>query len=280
MGGQNAVTAEVSRLQRRVVHAIVHARGPNLGQAVHVGAAQHQRYVGMGHETAQPVDDVGVAVLADLDLRDHVLDQLQVDLGHRDAAVAAAMRHRHRQIGLALLAEIDRPEIGLVGRGLLEGGLGRAVDVAAHHVHAEPGDLELLVAVAVELGQFGDRGNLLQQADVFEAALIDRQCRPLRIGDPADLVLDFPDESLDLLRGCFRLLVLDLDRSAAIVLVDEIEVERGIDHQHAGDQSQEQDDVFEEQSALHSITSSARASMMGGTTMPSALAVLRLITSS
>src|SRR4029077_14981124 len=36
----------------------------------------------------------------------------------------------------------------------------------------------------------------------------------------------------------------------------------------------------DELAALHSITSSARASSMGGTVRPSALAVLRLITSS
>ena len=193
----------------------------------------------MRHQAALAVDDIGVAVLADLDLRDHVPDQLQVDVGHRDAA-AAAMRHRHGEIGLAALAERDRPEIDLVGLGLDEGGIGRAVGVAADHIHAEARHVELLVAGAVELRQLGDGRHLAQQPDIVEAPLLGRQAVELGVGHPADLALDLAHEGLDLLRRRLGLLALHLDRGAAVVLVDEIEVERGVDHQHGGHQTDEQ----------------------------------------
>ena len=73
-----------------------------------------------------------------------------------------------------------------------------------------------------------------------------------------------------LLRGGLGLLVLDLDRGAAVLLVDEPQVERGIDHQHGGDQADEQDDVFEEQAPLHSMISSARTKTHRGIVTSSA----------
>ena len=190
----------------------------------------------MRHQAAHAVDDIGVAVLADLDLRDHVQDQLEIDLGNRDAA-AAAMRHRHGEVGLALLAEIDRPEIDLVGLRFDEGGFGRAVGAAADHVHAEARHPELLAAVAIELHQLGDGRYLAQQADIVEAPLLGRQRVELSVGHPADLVLDPAHEGFDPLRRRLGLLALHVDRGAAVVLVDEIEVERGVDHQHAGHQA-------------------------------------------
>ena len=87
-----------------------------------------------------------------------------------------------------------------------------------------PRDLELLAALAVELDQLGDGRHLAQQADIVEAPLLDRQRRPLRLRHPADLALDLAHEGFDLLGGGLGLLVLDLDRGAAVLLVDEVEV--------------------------------------------------------
>src|SRR5262245_20004265 len=182
------------------------------------------------------------------------------------------MRHRHGEIGLALLAEVDRSEVDAVRYGLDEGRFGRAVGAGADHGGGEPRHAQLLAALAVELYQLGDRRYLAQQADVVEAAVLDRQARPLRLGHPADLVLDAAHEGFDALGGGFRLLLLDLDRGAPVVLVDEIQIERGIDHQHAGDQADEQDDVLEEQSTLHSTTSSACTNTDCGTAASSARA--------
>jgi hypothetical protein len=73
----------------------------------------------------------------------------------------------------------------------------------------------------------------------------------LRLRHPADLALDRAHEGFDLLGRGLGLLALHLDRGAPVVLVDEVEVERGVDHQHAGHQPDEQHDVLEEQAALH-----------------------------
>jgi hypothetical protein len=167
------------------------------------------------------------------------------------SAAAAAMRHRHGEVGLAAFAEVDRPVIDLVGLGLDEGRVVRAVGVAADHVHAEPRDVQLLVAGAVELGQLGDRGHLAQQANIVEAALLGRQGIELGVGHPADLALDLLDERFDRLRRRHRLLALHVDRGLAVVAIDEVEVERGVDHADNGHQADEQGDVLEEETALH-----------------------------
>ena len=251
VGGKDIVAGKIARLFHLLRRGLGSTGLGDLGQPVHVGAAQHQRYVGMRDQPALRVDHVGIAVLADLDLGDDVQDQLEVDLGHGDAAVATAVQYRHRQVRLALLAVVNRTEIDLVGDGFGEGRIGRAVDVAADHVHAEPRDLELLVAVAIELGELCDRRRLALQADIFEAALLDRQGGPLRIGDPADLVLDLAHERFDLLRRGLGLLALHVDRGPAIVLVDEGQVERGIDDEHERDQPDEGRHVLEEEPAPH-----------------------------
>ena len=92
----------------------------HLQQFRHVGIAQHETDVGMRDQPASRTDDIGMTVLADLDLRDHVPDQLQIDLGDADAGILAGAGQRQRHIGLGLPAEIDRPVIDLVGDGLGE----------------------------------------------------------------------------------------------------------------------------------------------------------------
>ena len=72
MGRQHRHAGEVGGIRRLAVVARQLQRGLDLGQAFHVGAAQHQRDVGMRDQPALAVDDVSVAFLADLDLRDDV----------------------------------------------------------------------------------------------------------------------------------------------------------------------------------------------------------------
>ena len=69
----------------------------------------------MRDQPAVAVDHIGVAVLADLDLRDHVPDQLEIDLGDADAGLAPRAGERERHVGLGFAAEIDRAVIDLVG---------------------------------------------------------------------------------------------------------------------------------------------------------------------
>ena len=167
---QDRHAGAVGGIRRLAVVARHLQRGFDLGQLFHVGAAQHQRDVAMGDQPAQAIDDVSVAFLADLDLRDGVEDEFQINIGHGDAA-ATAMRHCHGEVRLALLAEIDRAEIDLVLHGLDEGRVRGTVEVAGDRIQADPRHLELLAAGTVELGQLGDGRDQELHAVIFEVAL-------------------------------------------------------------------------------------------------------------
>ena len=86
------------------------ARRRDLRQGGEVGIAQHEADVGMGDQPAVAIDDIGVAALPDLQPGDHIPDQLQIDLGDRDAGIASGAGHRHGHVRLGFLAEIDRAE--------------------------------------------------------------------------------------------------------------------------------------------------------------------------
>ena len=74
----------------------------------------------MGDQPAVAVDDIGVAALADLQPGDHIPDQLQIDLGDRDAGIASGAGQRHGHIRLGFLAEIDRAEPDAVLRASIK----------------------------------------------------------------------------------------------------------------------------------------------------------------
>src|SRR5438477_132279 len=82
--------------------------------------------------------------LADLNLRHHVPDQLQVDLGDAHAGIAARPGERDRHVGLGLAPEIYRPVIDLAGQRIDELAVLRVVDLAADHVHGEARHAQLL----------------------------------------------------------------------------------------------------------------------------------------
>ena len=205
------------------------ARGRDLGQLAEVGVAQHEADVRVRDQPAAAVDHIGIALLADLEGCHHVPDQLEIDLGHGDAGIAPAAGQRDRHVGLGLLAEIDRAEIDVLGECFGEARVARVVGAAADHVHGEARDLELLLALAVELDELGDRRHLAQEAHVVVAALLDRGQRPLREGRPADLLLDLGDELLDALGRGLGLLLLQVDQLLLLVLIGEPEIERAVD---------------------------------------------------
>src|SRR5436189_4014 len=63
--------------------------GLHLHELRHVGVAQHEADIGMRDQPALRTHDIGVAVFADLDLRHHVPNQLEIDLSDADAGVLA-----------------------------------------------------------------------------------------------------------------------------------------------------------------------------------------------
>ncbi len=154
------------------------ARCAHLLQARQVGVAQHQADVGMSDQTPLRVDHVGLPVRADLDLRHHVPDELEIDLRDAHPGVPARASHPERHIGFRLAAEIDRPIVDLLRHRLGEFGVLGEVGLAPDHVHGDPRHLELLAARGIELGKLGDRRNLAQQAQRVEAPLLERAGRP------------------------------------------------------------------------------------------------------
>src|SRR5262249_36541446 len=204
----------------------------------------------MAYQTAAPVDDKRMAVLADLDLRDHVPDQLEVYLGDGDAALSAVTLC-HGEVGLAFLVELDGAKVNPFRHRFDECRVVRAVGPAANDIWGNPRHAQLLAALAVNLGQLCDGRNNAQQADIVEVPLFVGQFCPLSLGHPPELRFDLTHAGFDPLGGCLRLLALHFYRSAPVVLVNEIKVERGVKHQDHHDQAHEGDEVFEEEAALH-----------------------------
>ncbi len=130
----------------------------------------------MRDQPALRVDDIGVAALADLDLRDHVPDQLEIDLGDAHAGVAPRAGNGQRHIRLRFAPEIDRAVIDLARHRFRKLGVVGEVSAARHG--------------GIELRKLGDGGHLAQQPQGVEAALLDRAGRPRQLRGPAELALD------------------------------------------------------------------------------------------
>ena len=193
------------------------------------------------------VDDIGMAAIADLDLRDHVPDQLEIDLGNAHAGVAPGAGNGERHVRLGFAAEIDRPVIDLARRRLGELGIVGEIGAAGDHVHGEPRHPQPLLAGGVELRQLGNGRHLAQQPQRIEAALLDRARRPRQLRGPAELALDLLDELADLGGGGFRLLALDADQRRLVLLIVEVDVENAVRQQRDRHHGHEQRDVFGEQ---------------------------------
>jgi hypothetical protein len=72
------------------------------------------------NETAARVDDIRPPVLADLDLRYDVPDELQVYFGNTDPGVARGTGEGERHIRFGPAIEIDRTVVDLVRNGFDE----------------------------------------------------------------------------------------------------------------------------------------------------------------
>ncbi len=197
-------------------------------------------------------DDIGVAVLADLDLRDNVPDQLEVDFGHAHARVAARARDGERHVGLRLPAEVDRAVIDLARHGFGEFRVVRIVGAAADHVHGEPRHAQPLLAAGIELRQLGDGRDLAQEPQGIEPPLLDRAGRPRQLRRPPELAFDFPDELADLGGGGLGLFALNPDERSLVFLIVEPYVENAVGQQRKRDHRGEQPDIFAEQAVADS----------------------------
>ena len=246
-GREHAGAAEVLRQHGERVLGIGLERRLHLIEARHVGLAQHEADVRIGDEVPGAVDHVGLALLADLDARDDVPDELEVDLGHRHGARLAARAHRDRHVGLGLLAEVHRPIPGLARARVLERGLLRPVAVGARLVHLQARHRELLASLGVDLRDVGDRVHHAQQLQELDAPLLEAFDAELRQRGVGELLLDLQHELLDARRRGERLLVLQARQRDLVFLVGEVEPDAAGNQQRAAYQREDQHEIPAEQ---------------------------------
>ncbi len=223
---QHLLPLDIQRTLQRVGAACVSAlRGLHLLQPGHIGVAQHQTDIGMRDQPTSRADNIGVAALADLDLGNHVPDQLEVDLGNADAGILAGAGQRQRHVGLGLPAEINRPVIDLVGDGFGEFRILGEIEPAVDHVHGETRYPQALPAGRIDLRQLGDGGLEPQQPQGIEPAILERTRRPRQLGGPAELTFNFLDELADLGRRRLGLLALNPDQGRLVLAIIEENLE-------------------------------------------------------
>src|SRR5215831_48312 len=215
-----------------------------------VGLAQHHADIGVGDEQAAVVHHIRRTGLADLDARDHVPDEFEIDLGNGHAGAAAGARHCQSKIGFRLLAKVDLAQVTLVGLRLDEFGLLAHVRAARGDIHGQPRYFDLLMALGIEIAHFRDRLRLPQQAQEVKPALIDAATCRQKTGGPPHLVLDLLDELFDNRRRTERLLVLDRAQSLAVLPIGVVHLDCGTDDERASDERHQQRGILAKQAAL------------------------------
>ena len=213
------------------------------------------------------VHHVGVALRADLDLRDDLLDGAEADLrrGHLDRVLADGHGERHVRLGFVL--EVDGAPVGLARlapRGTLGAReksswlpttSGSRRETRSCSLPARSRWLSSLTAGTlrrtlqeVELALLGQRR--AQSLAKAEPAL-PHLARVGIVGDGpgrlAHLLLDLLQELLDPGGRGHRLGALDPDDRALGLPVGEVELDQARRHQHAADEDEQDDDVLAEE---------------------------------
>ena len=185
--GANAVSTRRSSRSRPIAAGWPPARAASTCGSLHVTVPGAMRDSECISRRPRRSDHIGVARLADLRAADQLAQEREVDFRHRDAGVAAGMRHGDRHERLAVAAKIGRAEPHAARRRL-----GEARDRAnsrcrrrhdAPARHAEP-----LAPAAIDVGELVERRHLLQDERVVAAVLLHRA--GARARRPADLALD------------------------------------------------------------------------------------------
>ena len=175
----------------------------------------------MGDEPAWAIQHEGMARLTDLDGRDHVPDQLQIDLGDNYADRRAVAGDRDRQVGLgpSVVADLAIPDPRRAGAD--DGRIGGAVSAALGSVEADPRHVEPLPPGPVDKGEADDGWHLAQQAQGIDAPPLVRLLAPGKLHQPAELIGDAVEEALDLGSGGPRLDPEQLIELVALVAIAE-----------------------------------------------------------
>src|SRR5262245_42706805 len=153
-------------------------------------------HVRMRDDTASTIDHKGDTVIADLCRSHHALDRLETDLSDND--VPAHCCDGQGDVGLRLLAEIDRAHVSLVGAGLGELEVLTEVRLARELIHGKARGPNLLPAISVDMADRGDIRDLAKQAQEVQAVALEAAGRH-RLRHPADLAFDLLDKVSQLL---------------------------------------------------------------------------------
>ena len=185
------------------------------GRFDEVGLAQHEADVGIGDQEAVAVDHVRLALVADLDARHHVPDELEVHVGdrhgprcRRPSGCAIVM---YGSVSLRKYTGPNQgwPRLALRNAGSCERSLPELDRCpcrgATRAICSRP--------VGVELRDVRDLGRLAQQLQELDAAQLDVARIELRQRRVGELLLDLPDVLLDARRRGDRLLVLQARRA-------------------------------------------------------------------
>src|SRR5580700_3752822 len=104
----------------------------------HIGLAQHETDIRMRDQARGVVNHISLAVLADLNLRNDIPNEREIDLRYYNAEFGPSAGHGYRHVRLRLVDKIDRPVIDLVGGRLNEWSLFRMIDATLDYVGRFP----------------------------------------------------------------------------------------------------------------------------------------------
>ena len=138
----------------------------------------------MGDEAAGVVEHERVARLTDMDRRDHIPDQLEIDHRDGDAVDLARAGDGHRHMRLGALVQCHRAEPDLAGTGTHHSGIVGTIDTAVDDVGVYPRDMQPFDTLAVDECDIDDGRYLPHQSQYIEAVALVGAFPPRQLHGP------------------------------------------------------------------------------------------------
>src|ERR1051325_1627856 len=135
-----------------------------------------------------------MSVFTDLDLRNHVPNELEVDLCDNHPVFAPQASHRQSHVRLGLSPEIDRTEIDLAFQRAEKRRILGEIFLTADDVHGDTRDANLFTTCGIELGQFGNRRHLTHHARGIKAPFLNYARAEWKLYRPTKMTLDLLNE--------------------------------------------------------------------------------------
>jgi hypothetical protein len=220
--------------------------------------AQHVADVGMGDQVVRAIDHECTAAPPETDLANQLSDEFEVDLGHGDAIVAAAVPDGDRDVGLRAVLEVGVAEMRPIPACGHERGAVLDRPAAGDVVGIHAGNTQLLAPVRIDAAQLRDRRHELQLAPELVQPPAWVQGAPGQVGHLADFHLEVMQVIADARGRCARLGILPQLHLFARLLVVERDLGRAAGDQCDADEEHEDRRVVAKQAALHRVTAFPR----------------------